>query len=391
MLDRLIRPRLEQTKKSILLLGPRQVGKSTLCRSLGPDRIINLADEENFISYAKDPGRLRRETLALKGAQVVFIDEIQRVPALLNTVQALLDERPGLRFLLTGSSARKLKRGGANLLPGRIVLEHLDPLTFWEMGNSFRLDDCLTTGCLPGIRHERESDILRVLESYAQIYLREEIQAEALVRNIGAYARFLDTAADASGDWINYSKLSSDMELPKETVRRFFEILEETLIVFRIPAFREKESRRRLTQRDRFVFFDPGVRNALLGTHNHVLSSTEKGKLFEQWILLQCLYYARANGKAWRLSSYLTDAGAEVDIVLDTGSRFVAIECKAGKTIPAGSFRGARSFEQVVQKPLEKIILYTGSSIQRFGPRENAVPYADFLREWLPVSEEGFS
>lgn len=391
MLDRLIRPRLERTRKSVLLLGPRQVGKSTLCRSLGPDRTINLADEENFIAFAKDPGRLRRETAALKGRAVVFIDEIQRIPALLNTVQALLDEKPGLRFLLTGSSARKLKRGGANLLPGRIVLENLDPLTFWEMGDSFRLSDCLTTGCLPGIREEGKNEISRVLESYAQVYLREEIQAEAVVRNIGAYARFLDTAAEVSGDWINYSKLSSDMELPKETVRRFLEVLEETLIVFRVPAFREKESHRRLSQRDRFVFFDPGVRNALLGIQDHPLPAAEKGKLFEQWILLQCLYYARAHGKSWRLSSYRTDAGAEVDIVLDTGNRLIAIECKAGKSVSSVFFRGGRSLEQIAQKTMEKILLYTGPSVQRFGPRENAVPFDVFLREWLPNSEEGFS
>jgi predicted AAA+ superfamily ATPase len=391
MIDRLIQPRLARTRKSLLLLGPRQVGKSTLCRSLKPDRTINLADEEIFLSYAKDPGRLRRETLALGGTAVVFIDEIQRIPALLNTVQALLDEKTGLRFLLTGSSARKLKRGGANLLPGRIILEHLDPLTFWEMGASFRLNDCLTTGCLPGIRQEGKSEISRVLESYAQVYLREEIQAEAVVRNIGAYARFLDTAADASGDWINYSKLSSDMELPKETVRRFLEILEETLIVFRIPSYRDKESHRRLSQRDRFVFFDPGVRNALLGIQDHPLCSTEKGKLFEQWIFLQCLYYARAHGKSWSLSSYRTDAGAEVDIVLDTGDRLIAIECKAGKSVSSTSFRGGRSLEQITKKPLEKILLYTGSSVQQFGPRENAVPFDVFLREWLPASEEGYA
>lgn len=391
MINRLIQPRLERTRKSVLLLGPRQVGKSTLCRSLGPDRIIDLADEENFISYAKDPGRLRRETKALKGSAVVFIDEIQRIPSLLNTVQALIDERPGLRFLLTGSSARKLKRGGANLLPGRILLEHLDPLTFWEMGSSFHLNECLSTGCLPGIHQEGKEERTRILESYARIYLREEIQAEAVVRNIGAYARFLDAAAEASGDWINYSKFSNDMELPKETVRRFLDILEETLIVFRVPAFRVKESHRRLSQRDRFVFFDPGVRNALLGLQNQSLPLTEKGKLFEQWIFLQCHFFARAHGKSWRLSSYRTEAGAEVDVVLDTGNRIISIECKSGKVVASTGFRGARSLEQIVKKPVEKILLYTGSTVQRFGPKENAVPFDVFLKEWLPRCEEGFS
>lgn len=159
-----------------MLLGPRQVGKSTLCRSLNPTLSINLADEELFFAYAKEPGRLKRELAVLEPNALVLIDEVQRVPALLNTVQLILDEgATPPRFLLTGSSARKLKRGNANLLPGRILLEHLDPLSYLEMGESFDLKTALQVGTLPGIylEHRRGAlDAMAVLESYVAVYLR---------------------------------------------------------------------------------------------------------------------------------------------------------------------------------------------------------------------------
>ena len=377
-MDRDIEARLRGTTKHVLLLGPRQVGKSTLCRSLGPKYILNLADEGAFLSYSKDPGRLRRELAVLDGPSLVLIDEIQRVPPLLNMVQALLDEGCPHRFLLTGSSARKLKRGGANLLPGRILLEYMDPLSFWELGRSLDLDRALQLGTLPGIYLDSKEGA-DVLDGYAATYLREEIQAEALSRNLGAYARFLDVAAEASGRWINYSKVASDSELPKETVRRFYSILEDTLIAFRLPAYRPKRSHRRVSQRDRFLFFDTGVRNALLGLHRHPLSPSERGFLFEHWIILQCLTLIRSRHKPWKLSSYRTDAGAEVDLVIDQGKKLLAVECKSGSRVHETDLRGLRSFEEVADKPVEKRIVYRGSSRQKFSKGEVAVPYEDFL------------
>lgn len=383
MIDRTIRARLAAGSKHILLLGPRQVGKSTLVRSLNPALVINLMDETLHLAYSKDPGRLRREIRAYPKPSLIVLDEIQRVPALLNVVQALLDEGVRHRFILTGSSARKLKRGQANLLPGRIVMEHLDPLSFWELGSQFDLEKILRVGSLPGIYlDEREG--LDVLSTYGQVYLREEIQAEALTQNLGAYARFLDLAAEASGQWINYSKVASDSEIPKETVRRFFTLLEETLVMFRIPPFRPKASKRRVSQRDRFLFFDLGVRNALLGIHRNPLSPTEKGGLFEQWVLLQVLAFIHAHKKEWRLSSYRTDAGAEVDLVIDVGSAFLAIECKWGKSVSENQAAGLRSFEEVAHKPVRKFILFTGEAPQRFSRGETAIPYPTFFQTTLP-------
>ncbi len=181
--------RLKEGDKNILLFGPRQVGKSTLCRSLKPDLTVNLADEASYLSYSKDASRIKREVAALTRPSSIFIDEVQRVPALLNTIQSILDDSKRHRFILTGSSARKLKRGGANLLPGRVLLEHLDALSIKELGGRFDLEKALRVGTLPGIYLD-DKDGPAILETYASTYLREEIQAEALSKNLGAYARF---------------------------------------------------------------------------------------------------------------------------------------------------------------------------------------------------------
>ncbi|MCE9625663.1 MAG: DUF4143 domain-containing protein, partial [Deltaproteobacteria bacterium] len=223
-----------------------------------------------------------------------------------------------------------------------------------------------------------------VLSSYTTIYLREEIQAEAIAKNIGSYARFLDLAAEVSGDWINYSKLASDSEIPKETIRRFYSILEETLIAFRVPPFRSKKSHRRVSQRDRILFFDLGVRNAVLGLHRSELGPTEKGKLFEHWFLLQCLYFIRSQKKDWKLMSYRTDGGAEVDLIVDLGKKYLAVECKYGKIVSEVQMRGLRSFEEIANKPVEKWVVYQGESSQTFTMGERAVPYRDFLLKILP-------
>lgn len=341
-------------------------------------------DESLYLSYVKDPGRLKREIMAIVKPSLILIDEIQRAPALLNIIQALLDGGCKHRFLLTGSSARKLKRGHANLLPGRILIENLDPLSFWELETQFHLEKALRIGTLPGIYLEEKKIAEELLDSYGQIYLREEIQAEALTRNLGSYARFLDLAAEASGQWINYSKLASDSEIPKETLRRFFTLLEDTLVAYRIQAFRPKISKRRVSQRERFVFFDLGVRNALLGIHKGQLSPLEKGSLFEQWVFLQMAAFNHAQKKGWKISSFRTDSGAEVDWVLDTGSKLVAIECKLGKNVSEHDLGGLRTLDQFVSKPTEKYVIFTGDAPQKFSKLEMALPYKDFFSKVLP-------
>lgn len=378
MLDRIIAKRLIKEKKGLLILGARQVGKTTLLKKFPLVKFINLADEAIFISYAKDPAKLIREIRAIKGQGIIAIDEVQRVPKILNAVQVLIDEQSPFRFVLTGSSARKLKRGHANLLPGRILIEYLDPLTIEEMGGKYDIERAFQIGCLPGIYLDRESG-MDLLESYTTTYLKEEIQAEALTRAIGNYSRFLDIAAEASGRWINYSKLSSDAEIPKETIRRYFSILEDTLVAFRIPPFRPKKSRRRVSQRDRYIIFDVGVRNAILKLHRSPLSPAEKGSVFEQFAILQIIYYNRSHKKGWELFSYRTEGGAEIDLIVDTGDKFIAIEFKSGRNVSEAELAGFKSFEEVAHKPVIKYVVYQGETRQQFSNKVLAVPIRDFF------------
>lgn len=383
MHSRLVAERLAKGRASVLLLGPRQVGKSTTCRALDPDRFIDLADEAEFLSYTKDPARLRRELAAGSTRGLVVIDEVQRVPALLNTVQSILDSpKNKLRFVLTGSSARKLKRGGANLLPGRIVLERMDPLTILETGDGIELPRALRLGMLPGI-FWGDDDATDVLGTYAEVYLREEIQAEAATKNLGGYARFLDAIAAASGQWLNYSKLASDIEVPKETLRRFVQLLDDTLLAVRIPPFRPGPGfSRRVLQRERVLLFDVGVRNALLRLHDRPLGVDQAGTVFEQWAILQVVQLGRALKKSWKISSYRSEAGAEVDLVVEGSFGTVGIEVKHSRNVSLRDTRGLTSLAEVVRgaKTFKKWIFYRGDRRQRFDNGVEAIPVLDGLR-----------
>jgi predicted AAA+ superfamily ATPase len=232
---------LQRSAKSVLLLGPRQTGKSTLVGTLAPDLTINLAHEPTYLEFARNPRELEERLAALPAAKrsSVFIDEVQRLPSLLNTVQVLLD-RPGnrLRFLLTGSSARKLRRGNANLLPGRIHTYHLGPLASSELKYELDTMQALSSGTLPGVFTDPDTDSRRkTLRSYAATYLKEEIQAEGLTRNLEGFARFLHIAAEWSGHHLDLAKLAAAAQVARQSVVRYFEVLEDTLIVRRAEPF----------------------------------------------------------------------------------------------------------------------------------------------------------
>lgn len=383
MVGRILSQRIAAHPKSILLLGPRQVGKSTLAGQLKPDFTLNLADEELFRQHVTDPGLIKRIVAGLGcPTAVIVIDEVQRIPSMLNTLQAIIDTNRGLRFLLTGSSARKLKRGKANLLPGRVLLEYLPPLVYWEIEEGFNLDRALSVGCLPEVYLEDYgADILR---SYVAGYLREEIQAEAITRDIGAYSRFLNLAAELSGQYLNYAKVASDAEINKETVRRYMEILQDTLMIEIIPSFTNVENERRARQKDRFVFFDVGVRNALLGRQGGNFSKEERGRLFEQWLVLQTVYFARLYQKPWKISAYRDAMGVEVDLIVETDSRIAAIEIKSSAKAHDRMFAGLEKFQKLVKKPVTKHVVYQGDTVQVFEYLGQVSPYRHFLSEVLP-------
>jgi predicted AAA+ superfamily ATPase len=298
-----------------------------------------------------------------------------------------LDHSKKHRFLLTGSSARKLRRGNANLLPGRVFLHSIFPLTYWELNSEspagsigWNLETALTKGTLPEIYINDYG--AELLTTYINTYLREEIQAESLTRNLSSYARFLDLAAENSGHIINYSSMASDSEIPKETIRRFYDVLCDTLLTHRITGFTDIKNKRKATQKEMFIFFDMGVRNAVLRQHRNVFSATELGKLFEQWFITQVIAFNSYHNKDWLVHFYRDDSKNEVDLIIDTGRAVVAIEIKYSVSFKADHLNGLNAFAEVCRKPTRKILVYRGSDHQR---RDNTdiVPYQQFLEKTI--------
>ncbi len=359
-----------------MLLGPRQVGKSTLLREFEYDLIVDLADEGIYRDHLKDPSLLRAQVLGLVSKhKKILIDEIQRLPTLLNSVQSLIDSQKFV-FMLTGSSARKLKKGGANLLPGRLFWYHLFPLSYWELKDQWDLTKSLTIGTLPEIYLQDYGQDL--LSDYINSYLRQEIQAEAIVRNIDSYARFLDAAAENSGKIINYGKLASDSEIPKETLRRFYDILADTLLVQRLRGFTDIKGSRKALQREKFIFFDMGVRNAILKQHKNVFTKAQLGELFEQWFILQVISYASYERNEWEFYYYRDDLMKEVDLVIDCGDRLIAVEIKYSNRFREEFIYGLSAFRKYTKKATQCYLVYCGDTLQKRD--EIAVmPYQDFL------------
>ena len=380
MYERLLARALASTSRSVLLLGPRQVGKSTLLASLRPDLTLNLASPAAFRDYVSRPEQLEHELEAAPATtKTVFIDEVQRVPALLDVAQVFLDRRPPrFRFLLSGSSARKLRRGQANLLPGRLQVHHLHPLLASELGSDFDLGRVLAHGTLPGIYAEPDPAARAAdLRSYADTYLREEVQAEALVRNVGAFARLLDLVAASSGRILNLHALCKDAALGYETARRYVEILEDTLVAFRVPAWSGSD-RASLVRHGKLFLFDSGVRNALLRRPLDRPLDDERGVLLEH--LVACELHRRL-GPRWpeaALFHYRTRHGAEVDFVLAIGRELWGIEVKASRRVDRSMLRGLDSLAAQSDRVERRIVVFLGPRRQQLDGAE-ALPLDEFL------------
>jgi uncharacterized protein len=316
-----------ESKKSLVLLGPRQTGKSTLLKSLNPDLVINLSSETEFLNHSSDPGLLS-SLIAGKSPRTVFIDEIQRIPALLNTIQAIIDDSLNPpRFYLSGSSARKLKRGEANLLPGRLFFYYMGGLCAGELDYSIDVNKALRTGFLPEPYLNNDSGFTdKLLRDYAAIYLSEEIQAEALTRNISGFSRFLKYTAESAGLVIDSTKLSRKAGVARTSINRFIEILEDTLIAQRIWCFEDTEAD--TIRHPKLYFFDPGVLNGLLT--NFEPSGDRIGGLFEHLVYSQLRNSAMAADAPFEIFYFRTRHGLETDFILKLRGKIYAIECKAG-------------------------------------------------------------
>jgi len=332
-----ILPALQATLKrgkSILLLGPRQVGKTTLLKDLAIDLNLSLARpalrqqyEQNIESFTQEIESL---SASLNRIPVIAVDEIQKVPELIDAAQDLID-RGIAQFVLTGSSARKLKQQHQlNWLPGRVVYFHLDPLSVPELPSSYQnITDILTYGCLPGIAIETENTFReRDLESYVVTYLEEEVRQEALVRKLGDFAKFLQLAAAESGQVANFNNISRDIGVAQTTIAAYYQILEDCLIMRRIePFLKAGSTRRRLAKAAKYLFFDLGVRR-VAAYEGSKANSTTMGHWFEQFVGLELLHLANNQEKRIILNFWRDLEGREVDWVLSYQDKIIPIEVK---------------------------------------------------------------
>ena len=336
-------------RRSALILGPRQTGKSTFVASVLPRDAfaVDLLHHEEFLRFSKDPALFRREAeeQMRRGASVVFVDEVQKIPALLDEVHGLI-ERHKMRFILTGSSARKLRRGSANLLAGRAATLHMHPLVVEEQGDSFDLERALWLGALPAVVGASDEEGRELLRDYAETYLRQEIQAESLVRNLGGFARFLDVAAAQCGELLNASSVARDAGISARTVLEYFQILEDTLLAYRLEPWR-KSVRARLVAHPRVYLFDTGVTNALNRRLTGTLDPVTRGRLFEQWLVLECRRLLDYAGSEAQIFFWRTNHGTEVDLLLEKHKRIVAaVEIKSTQRVAGADLTGLRSFAE---------------------------------------------
>lgn len=357
--------------ESCFLWGPRQSGKSTLLKSLFPQTpYYDLLLSDEFARLSRKPSLLREELLADIPKGPVIIDEVQKIPQLLNEVQWLIVNK-NIQFILCGSSARKLKRHGANLLGGRALRYELFPLVSKEIPD-FDLARGLNHGFLP--RHYIAKDPKRLCEAYIGDYLKEEIAAEALTRNIPAFARFLEVAAFSNGEIVNFQNIAMECGISAPTVKEYFQILSDTLIGRFLHAF-QKKRKRRIIQKPKFYFFDIGIANALLKRGNIVPKSEIFGRAFEHFIFQELVAHRHYSGLEYDLSYWRTASGLEVDFIL--GDREIALEVKGVEEVQPKDVRNLIAFQEEYQ-PKKSIIVSLDKKPRRIG-KIDILPWKIFL------------
>ncbi|MCX6551601.1 MAG: DUF4143 domain-containing protein [Acidobacteria bacterium] len=365
--------------RSFFLFGPRGTGKSTWLRQALPGAAwYDLLHSELYVRLLADPSAFRREVEALASGTWVVIDEVQRVPALLNEVHALVAAHPRRwRFALCGSSARKLRRLDANLLAGRAANRAFFPLVWQELGGTADIDDVLATGLLPAVRSEPEA-ATDILEAYASNYLREEIQQEALTRDLASFARFLRIAAMLNGQVVNVANVAREADVARPTVQRYFEVLVDTLIGNWLPAWQPRLKVREVSH-PKFYLFDPGVARAAAGRVRAPLHDTERGPALETWLLHELRAHLTYAGAGGELSYYRTPAGVEVDFIWSGPRTTVGIEVKAALRWRPADGAGLKDLHArgVVRRAIG---VYGGDRPLKDGPIL-VLPITQFLRQ----------
>lgn len=340
--------------ESFFLWGPRQTGKSTLLRATYKDaHWIDLLKSEEFRRYLAHPEFLREEIEAMEPnpRRQIVIDEIQKVPALLDEVHWLIENR-GLHFALCGSSARKVKRGAANLLGGRALRYELHGLSANELGREFHLDRMLNHGYFPHVCQSKRP--LRLLDAYIADYLKEEVAAEGLVRNLPTFSDFLDVAAFSDGQIVNFSNVARECGVSSHTTKSYFQILEDTRLASWLPAY-QKRPKRRVIGAPKFYFADVGIVNRLARRGTLLAGSELYGKAFENWVFHELSTYLNYREHDLRLCYWRLASGVEVDFVL--GDMQVAIEAKSTERTQSDHIKGLRSLATDYPRIKRRIIV----------------------------------
>jgi len=364
---------------SFFLFGPRGTGKTTWLRHILPDALwFDLLRTQTFLALTRQPESFRQQVEARPKRSWIVVDEVQRLPSLLNEVHALIAEHGhAYRFALSGSSARKLKRMDVNLLAGRLINRQFFSLTAAELNYDFEIDRILRFGLLPQI-HAEPDFAIDVLEAYVANYIREEIQQEALVRNLDSFSRFLEVAALMNGQIANVAGLARDCAVARPTVQGYFATLIDTLIGFWLPAWRKRAKVKEVAS-PKFYLFDPGVARALAGRLREPLDTTERGFLLETWILHELRTAMAMQNTGGQLCYWRTPSGTEVDFIWTRAGHALGVEVKAATTWRTEY--GAALKSLIAQRSLRAACgVYLGDAELKDGPIR-VLPIKRFLKE----------
>lgn len=369
-------------ESSFFIFGPRGTGKSTWLKKRFPNAYtIDLLDDETCRNYLAHPEKIKQVVAANPGVMLFIIDEVQKVPALLDSIHSLVHENDSIQFILTGSSARKLRHGGVNLLAGRALLTHFHPFMAAELGSDFNLNHALKNGLIPLVVSAKEP--LKTLEAYIALYLNEEVKQEALVRDIGSFARFLETISFSHGSVLNLSNIARECNVSRKITENYISILEDLLLGYKLPVF-TRRARRAMTAQPKFYLFDAGIYYQLR-PKGPLDSPDEIGGMALEGLVLQHLKawcdYSEGTAKCyfWR-----SRGGAEVDFVLYGEKCFYAIEVKNAKQVHPRSLTSLKTFRKDYPES-SCILLYRGKE-KILVDGILCIPIESFLLELVPNS-----
>jgi predicted AAA+ superfamily ATPase len=365
--------------QSAFLWGARKTGKTTLLQEKFPNSLrYDLLETDTFLRLSKEPFRLREELLAVRDrgqlAKPIIIDEVQKIPPLLDEIHWLIENKK-LSFILCGSSARKLKRSHANMLGGRAWRFELHPLTSFEIGKDFDLLKGLNRGLIPS--HYLSNYYPRNLKAYIQDYLKEEIQYEGIVRNLPAFARFLDAVSFSSGELVNYTNIARECGVDAKTVAEYYQILIDTLIGHFLEPYRKRRGREIITATPKFYLFDVGVAGSLTKRILQTNQGAEFGKAFEHLVMMELIAYRSYTEKDVSIRFWRTKAGQEVDFVIAEGE--VAIEVKGSRKLSSADLAGLKAFVEE-HRPKKALLVCQEPVARKLSSGLEIVPWKEFFK-----------